>query len=261
MEELATGYGLVEGPRWDARDGSVWFSDVFGGGVFRLAPSGDVETVLEGRRGIGGLALHEAGGVVASGRDLVHVRDGALRDLLAVEGVVGFNDIHTDAEGGVLAGGLRYRPFRNEDPVPGGVWRLRADGTSEELFGGVVWPNGIGLSPDASVVYVSDYAQACVWAWDGGAQARRFARAPEGDACDGLAVDSEGSVWVALGAGGIARFAPGGSLEERIEVPADFTASVSFGGEDMRDLYVATASTLFRTRADVAGLPTPLARV
>jgi gluconolactonase len=263
MEILAEGRGLVEGPRWDERDGSVWFTDAIAGGVFRRDAGGEVETIDDERRGVGGLVLHEDGGAVASGRDLAHLgHEGEARSLLSVDGVTGFNDIEADLEGGVLAGALRYRPFKGEDPVPGAVWRLRADGTSEELFGGVVWPNGIGLSPDGAIVYVCDYQEACVWAWDGGEAASVHARAPEGASCDGLAVDADGGLWVALGqGGGIGRYGADGALAEVVDVPAEFVASVSFGGEDGRDLYVATVGALLRTRADVAGSPTYRARV
>jgi sugar lactone lactonase YvrE len=269
VEALAHGYGLVEGPRWDARDGSVWFSDALRGGVFRVTASGDVETMLAKRRGVGGLVLHADGGAVASGRELVHIRDAdeAWR-LLAVEGVVGFNDLFADAAGRVLAGGLRYRPFKGEDPVPGGVWRLGPEGESEELFGGVVWPNGIGLSPDGATVYVADYERACVLAWgEGDGEPRVAAQAPDGASCDGLAVDTEGGLWVALGqGGGIGRFSADGKLDAVLHVPAGFVSSVSFGGEDGRDLFVATMlsrrdGTLFHSHAEVAGLVAPLARV
>jgi sugar lactone lactonase YvrE len=263
FEKLVEGRGLVEGPRWDERDGSVWFTDAIAGGVFRRGADGTVETVDAQRRAVGGLALHEAGGVVASGRDLAHLSPGEeARALLSVDGVTGFNDIQPDLEGGLLAGALRYRPFKGEDPVPGEVWRLRANGSSEPLFGGVIWPNGIGLSPDGATVYISDYQAACVLAWDGGSEARVHARAPEGASCDGLAVDAEGGLLVALGqGGGIGRYSPDGSLVDVIDVPAEFVSSVAFGGDDGRDLYVATIGALLRTRADVAGSPTYRTRV
>ena len=61
LSTLARGYGLIEGPLWLPDEGLL-FSDVAHGGVFRLAADGAVETVVEHRRGIGGLAWHAAGG-------------------------------------------------------------------------------------------------------------------------------------------------------------------------------------------------------
>jgi sugar lactone lactonase YvrE len=246
---------------------------VIAGGVYRAAPDGTVETIVEKRRGVGGLVLHADGGVVASGRDLIHVRGGETRPLLALEGVTGFNDLHTDPGGRVLAGALRYRPLLGEDPVPGDIWRVAGPDDATLLCEGVTWPNGIGLSPGADRIYVSDYATAEVLTWrltDGGDAVERdvFSRAPRGS-CDGLAVDAEGGVWVALGEG-IAHFTPGGDLVEILDVPTSFVSSVSFGGPGLRELLIATADnlaeperggTVFRAPAPVAGLPTALATV
>ena len=86
-EVLAHGYGLAEAPTIDV-DGSLVFSDVLGGGVYRLDATGAVTTVVPKRRGVGGIAIHEAGGIVCSGRDLVHVREGhETRTVLHVDGV------------------------------------------------------------------------------------------------------------------------------------------------------------------------------
>lgn len=128
----------------------------------------------------------------------------------------------------------------------------------------VTWPNGIGLSPDGETIYLSDYAEKVVLALDrrGGAVAE-FCRSPAGSV-DGLAVDSDGGVWVALGEGGaIARFLADGALDELIALPAPFVSSLCFGGADMRDVLITTADserepelggTLLRARSEVAGL-------
>ena len=93
FETLAHGFGLVEGPRFDAA-GALYFSDVHGGGVYRRRPDGAIETVVQRRRGVGGIALHADGGVVISGRDICHVRNGASRILFQrPPGVGGFNDL------------------------------------------------------------------------------------------------------------------------------------------------------------------------
>jgi sugar lactone lactonase YvrE len=261
MEALATGYGLLEAPCADG-EGGVFFSDVLGGGVYRWSPAEAVEMVIPKRRGVGGMCLHADGGLVVSGRDLVHVRDGESRTLLALEGVTGFNDLAPAPDGSVYVGALRFNPFAGEDPVPGDVWHVAVDGTSEQVLDDVDWPNGIGVSADGGTVYVCDYASGAVRAHElesGGSV--EFARSPSGDA-DGLAMDAEGGVWVALGAsGGVGRFSPGGELEEVLDVPADFVSSLCFGGPDGRDLYVTTIGSLFRARVDVAGMAVAPAKV
>lgn len=274
METLAYGYRLVEGPRADL-DGNVYFSDAVGGGVYRRGADGTIATVIPKRRGIGGLVPHADGGLVVSGRDVVHVRNGESRVLLTVPGVLGFNDLTTDAEGRVLVGSLRTSSFEAGPRVPGELWRIGRDGQSEELYRDVAFANGVGLSPDGRVVYQSNYSEGEILAHDldadGHAGNRRvFARVPRGNP-DGLAVDETGGVWVALGSGGgIGRFAPDGALRDVVTIPATFVASLCFGGRDRRDLYVATmdngedvarGGTLFRTRVDVPGLIAPLARV
>jgi sugar lactone lactonase YvrE len=265
MEELASGYGLLEAP-CAGEGGSVYFSDVLGGGVHRWSPDGGVDTVVPKRRGIGGMCLHADGGLVVSGRDVVHVKDGDSRTVFALDGVAGFNDLATDSEGRVYAGTLRFMPFADETPVPGEIWRIDCVGEAAELFGGIEWANGIGFSPDERTIYSCDYARGEILAHDltdgGEATGQRvFAHSPSG-AADGLAVDSEGAVWVALGSGGsVGRFRPDGSLDREVDVPADFVSSICFAGNDHRDLYITTVGALFRTRVAVPGLPVEPATV
>src|SRR5437762_3316526 len=124
METLVFGYGLVEAPRIDGA-GNLYFSDAIDGGVYRRAPDGAVSVVVPKRRGVGGLVLHVDGGVVVSGRDVSHVREGETRVLLTVEGVLGGNPdgLAVDEAGGVwvaLGSG-------------GGIARFRPDGGLERL--------------------------------------------------------------------------------------------------------------------------------
>src|SRR5262249_34082005 len=75
FETLAYGYGLIEGPRVDGA-GNLYFSDVTNGGVYRRRPDGSIDTVVPKRRGVGGIALHADGGLVISGKNICHVKDG-----------------------------------------------------------------------------------------------------------------------------------------------------------------------------------------
>jgi gluconolactonase len=269
VDALAWGYRLAEAPTADG-EGNVYFSDALGGGIYRWSSDGRVETVIPKRRGVGGMCLHAGGGLVVTGRQVLHVREGKSRALLEIDGVTGFNDLAPGPDGSVYVGTLRFMPFGGENPVPGEVWQI-GPRSAEELFGGIEWANGIGLSPDGETIYACDFASGEVTAFEpAGGERRVFARSPSGDA-DGLAVDVEGGVWVALGSGGgIGRFSPEGALDEVVDVPAGFVSSLCFGGEDGRDLYVTTADntddpsragTLFRTRVGVAGLPVAAATV
>ncbi|MDJ0847258.1 MAG: SMP-30/gluconolactonase/LRE family protein [Myxococcota bacterium] len=275
IETLATGYGLVEGPRVDGED-RVYFSDARGGGVYRRSPDGRVDTIVPKRRGVGGIALHADGGIVISGRDICHVRDGESLTLFRLEGVPGFNDLFTDREGRILVGSQRFSPFsEGQERVPGELYRIGLEGKGECLYGDVLLTNGIGFSPDGKTLYHSDSQAGHVIVHDVDDQGRLSNRRPlgrcEGGAPDGLAVDESGGVWVALyGAGCVARYTPEGALDARVEVPARQVTSVCFGGRDRRDLYVTTGDhrddpglggCVFRTRVDATGLPAPLARV
>jgi gluconolactonase len=275
FETLVTGYGLVEGPRVDDEN-RLFFSDARGGGVYCRTPDGRIETVVPKRRGVGGIAIHAEGGIVISGRDINHVRDGSSRIVFRKDGVPGFNDLFTDAEGRVLVGSQKADPFaEGAKTIPGELYRIGAAGAVEKLYGNVGLTNGIGFSPDGTRLYHSDSARGHVIGHtvdpEGRCTQRCVFAEPAGGAPDGLAVDEAGCVWVALYGGGcVARYTPDGALDHVLEVPARLVASLCFGGPDRRDLYVATGDnsndralggSIFRTRVDVAGLPAPKARV
>lgn len=264
VEVLATGYGLVEAPRDDGA-GGLFFSDVTRGGVYHRDREGRVETIVPRRRGVGGIVRHADGGLVISGRNVCHVREGKTRVLWAREDVPGFNDLFADAEGRVYVGSLRSDPFAAGDRVPGELYRIDAEGQGEVVYDGVGLSNGIGLSPDGRWLYHADTSTGSVWIHEVGSKGReRFASLDEG-APDGLCVDVEGGVWVAsFGGGCVLRYRADGALDRGLEVPARSVTSVSFGGTDARDLFVVSADhtedpglggCVFRARSDVAGLP------
>jgi gluconolactonase len=275
LETLATGYGLIEGPRVD-EENRLYFSDVVNGGVYRRAPSGRIETVIPKRRGVGGIALHAAGGIVVSGKNICHVRGGESRVLFDLENTPGFNDLFTDAEGRILVGSLRSDPFSADGPRdPGELYRIEAEGGAKMLYGDVALTNGIGLSPDGRRLYHNDSARNQVVAHDvtedGSCANRRvFAEAPRGSP-DGLAVDEDGYVWIAAYGGGcVTRFTPDGRLDRHLDVPAKVVTSLCFGGPERRDLYLVTADntgdpalggTVFRTQVETPGLSVALARI
>jgi D-xylonolactonase len=278
LETLAHGYGLIEGPRVDERN-RLYFSDVPNGGVYRRSPDGSVETLIPRRRGVGGIALNAAGGIVCSGRSLIGWSETTRqsRDLFAEwEGraLRGLNDLTVDAQGSVFVGSLEFDALSTDKPIPGNLFRVDPPGTTTKLWEGIEVTNGMGFSPDARLLYHCDSTTKAVWAYDVTADRRVkdrrvFATLPEGWP-DGMAVDVEGGVWVAVVRyGEVVRFKADGTLERRMKMPASMVTSLAFGGADMMDLYVVTADntedasrkgTIFRMRADVPGLAVPKAR-
>jgi sugar lactone lactonase YvrE len=257
-------HSLLEGPRLSPL-GDLIYSDVIAGGMWACGPDGIVRELLPKRRGIGGIVAHADGGWVISGKSLLHILpDGTQREVRVDGAVCGYNDLGATPDGELLAGVLRYRPMAGEEPRNGQLIAIGHDGALRTLNEDVQWPNGIGVSPGGETVYISDYAHQLVLAVPlQGGRSEVFARMPEGSA-DGLAVDAEGGVWVALGeGGGIARFLADGSLDEVVSMPAGFVSSLSFGGSDMCDVLITTADnhvnpelggTLIRARSAVAGL-------
>ena len=275
LETLAYGYGLLEGPRVDAND-NLYFSDVPNGGVYRRSPSGEVSTVIPRRRGVGGIALHADGGVVVSGKNICHVKDGQTRILFQRDDIPGFNDIFTDSAGRVYVGSLRSDPFKEGARTPGELWRVEGEGKATEMYGNVGLTNGIGFSLDGKMIYHADSAGPHLIVHDvapNGTMTNRraIAQMESGTIPDGLCVDEAGCIWVAVYGGRcVTRYTPDGKLDRKIEVPAKAVTSVCFGGKDSRDLYIVTADntevpdrkgTIFRTRVETPGVSVPLARV
>lgn len=266
METLAWGYGLLEGPRFDA-DGSLYFCDASEGGVYRRAPDGSIETVVPKRKAVGGIALHADGGIVISGRDISHVRGGESRVVFKCN-APSLNDIFVDAQGCLIVGTVQGAHLSRDNRVPGECIRIDKAGHATELYNGILLTNGIGLSPDNSVLYHADTGGRCVIAHDYSAEGkvgnRRMLVQRDGFVPDGLAVDEAGTVWVAdlSGSQAVIGFAADGREVARIAVPARRPTSLCFGGHDRRDMYIVTADntdiperrgTVLRTRVDVPG--------
>jgi len=269
---LAVGFGLAEGPVVD-QGGDLWVSDAMRGGVHRVGP-GEPATYVPGRRGVGGLVRHVSGALLAAGPDVAVVDERGAHAVLTEPSAAGFNDLGAGPAGELLAGELHYRPFRGEPPVPGRVAIVDIDGRGRRFEGTVTWPNGIAVSA-TGWVYVADFAAGVVlrarWSEIGNPVLEPWWSSPSGQA-DGLAVDEEGCVVVALGAGaGLARVRPDGTTDTIRAVPAGFVSSVCFAGDDRRDLVVTTGGDptrrdaaggrVLRVAVDVPGLPVPAVAV
>lgn len=186
-----------------------------------------------------------------------------------------FNDGKCDPAGRFWAGTMS---MRGEGPV-GALYRLDTDLECHRVVEGIGTSNGLAWSADGSTFYYIDTPTHCVDAFDydmatGGIANRRtvFTFAEENENPDGMSIDVEGRLWVALWGGwAVVCVDPAkGEVIDRISIPVERVTSCCFGGEDLRDLYITTArvglaeqrkaeqphaGSVFRKRMDVAGPP------
>ena len=262
----------AEGPVWSPRWGGLRWVDMLAGDVLSLADDGTV-----GRRHVGQVAAalrpRTAGGAV-----LAVERGFALED---ADGTVTHLDpVWTDEsirmnEGGCDPDGRFYCGSMAYDASTGAaaLYRLDVDGTVHRVLDGVTISNGLEWSPDGARAYYDDTATHRVDVFDyvpgaGLTDRRPFVELPDHENPDGLTVDAEGGVWVALhGSGVVHRYTPSGVLDAVVQVPVAQVTACTFGGPNLDQLFLTTsregmapgddplAGCLFRADVGVAGPP------
>ncbi|MFD1149195.1 SMP-30/gluconolactonase/LRE family protein [Saccharothrix hoggarensis] len=236
---------LGEAPTWDHASGTLLWVDVLGNEVHRYNPSQGDDAVLEVPQHVGAAKPRTRGGLVLNLRDGVALvdRDGAKTWLVywARDGVRG-NDAAVDPAGRLWAGTMRY----DEGPE-GWLARVEPNGDAKVVLDKVSVSNGIGWSPDGTLMYYVDSAERRIDVLDydrdsGEATNRRPLADVRRGLPDGLTVDSSGAIWVALwGGAAVHRYRPDGGLDAEVELPVAQPTACCFGGPDFTDLYVTTA--------------------
>jgi sugar lactone lactonase YvrE len=245
---------LGEGVRWDARRDELLAVDILAGRVFRghVADDGSLSLVRDywvpGTVGAIVPVQDDEGWMVAAGRGFVHLRpDGSLRPIVPVTPVgARMNDGACDPQGRFWAGTLA-NDFR---PGGGALYRLDPKGHIELMLGDLTISNGLGWSPDGTIMYLADSGPRLVHAFrfngDSGtiSDGRVLITVAEDlGAPDGLTVDADGDLWVAIyGGGQVHRYSPAGALRDVLPVPADQCTSCAFAGPQLNRLYVTTAT-------------------
>ncbi|PZG54149.1 calcium-binding protein [Spongiactinospora gelatinilytica] len=234
---------LGEGPTW-YHDRLIWV-DIPACEVHEYIPASGTDSVREVPQHVGAAKPRAGGGLV------VNLRDGA--GLLAagggfrwlaewpIEGRRG-NDAGVDPHGNLWAGTLSY------GGGGGSLYRVTPDGEVVTFLDRVGTSNGIAWSPDGALMYYVDTDTGRVDVFDtdpeGGLPRgrRTFAEIDRG-LPDGITVDADGCVWVALWDGAaVRRYTPGGDLDREVEVPVSRPTACAFGGPGLADLYITSAT-------------------
>lgn len=262
-----------EGPVWSSSWGGLRWVDMLAGDVLTLEEDGSVD-----RRHVDAIAAvvrprREGGAILAIERGFAFEKtDGSLTRLgdLWSGDEVRMNEGGCDPDGRFYSGSMAY----DKRPGAGSLYRIDPDLEVSVVLDGLTISNGLEWSPDGSIAYHVDTPthQISVFDYDPelGLTGRRvFVEIPaERGGPDGLTVDSEGGVWVALfGGGAVHRYTPGGALDQIVELQARQVTACTFGGPDLDELFITTsrenlepdddplAGALFRAEVGVRGLP------
>ena len=282
VEQVADGFQFIEGPVWvgGATDGHLLFSDIPGDTVYRWSEADGTSVFLNpvflpeletnGQGGSNGLTLDLEGRVVLcehGNRRLARVEEDGSRTTLAdrYEGnrLNSPNDVVFHSSGAAF---FTDPPYGLASPEAAeldwnGVYRLDPDGTVHLLADGQTRPNGIGLAPDETTLYVANSdGEARQWmaypvdddlGLGEGTVLLDLTDSEDAGVPDGFAVDSAGNLW-ASGPGGIVVISPEGDHLGTIR-PPEQPANAAFGN-DGRTLYLTAQTGLYRIDTLVAGL-------
>jgi len=241
---------LGEGPVWVAAERALYWVDINGRRIFRLSESGERREWPTPMR-VGSIAPRARGGFIAGtdrGIALVDLDQDRFEVVASPEQHLPhnrFNDGKVDRQGRFWAGTMDDR----EKGSAGALYRIDPDRTCTAIDGGYGITNGPAFSPDGARMYHSDTLRQVTYAFDldaaGEATNRRvFVQFGAGDGHpDGMTVDAEGCLWIALWGGWcVRRFSPDGDLLRTVEMPVEQPSSCAFGGPGLDRLYVTSAT-------------------
>lgn len=243
---------LGEGPFWHPLERKLYWVDIKGPAIHAFDPRTGGRQTWPMPEQLGCIAPRRDGGFVAglkSGFAFVDLERGTIERIGNPEPDRPdnrFNDGKCDGAGRFWAGTMDD----TLQQASGWLYCLDANRRWQRRDGPYVCTNGPAFSPDSATLYHTDTVGRTIYAFDlavDGTPSRKrvFVRFTKADGFpDGMTVDTAGFIWVAhWGGGRVTRFRPDGAVERTIDLPVAQVTSCAFGGDDLRTLFVTTAST------------------
>jgi gluconolactonase len=255
---VADGYRFTEGPAPNAQ-GEVFFNDIPSSKAYKIDLEGKVSVFIADTKQANGQSFGPDGRLyaVATGAGQVLAYDSAGKSTVVAEGIRG-NDLVVRHDGGMYV----------TNPGGGGggggskVWYISPDGKKREVDQGLRFPNGVTLSPDQTLLYVTDFASHWVYSYqvqrDGSLlDKQRFFHLHSPDTADesgpdGMRVDRNGRLYVATRMG-IQVCDQAGRVNCIIPTPNGRVANLCFGGADFQTLYATCGDRVFKRKVKVKG--------
>ena len=240
---------LGEGPVWVEREAALYWVDIKGWKIFRIDEAGERREWTTPFR-VGSLVPRASGGFIAGtdeGIAEIDLEAGRFTILHHPEAHLPdnrFNDGKVDRSGRFWAGTMDD----TEQQATGTLYRVAPDLTASAIDGGYKITNGPAFSLSGDIMYSTDTARQVTYAFDldahGNATNRRtFAAFGKGDGNpDGMTVDAEGCLWIAVWGGWcLRRYSPVGECIGTLELPVGQPTSCAFGGANLDRLYITSA--------------------
>ena len=242
---------LGEVPRWHAGENALYWIDALRPAVHRLDPAtGQVESWTPPEK-LGSFAPSAGGGLIIAGRNgfaLYDPRDGNFQRIAdpenkAEENIL--NDGRCDGRGRFWAGSMTKTMQR----ASGKLYRVEKDRV-DACDDGIWVSNGVAWSPDQRTLYFADSHVHTIFAYDYDVASGRIGKRrvfvdakDKAGVPDGASCDAEGFLWTAMFDGAcIARYTPDGRLDRTVAMPVSRPTACTFGGPDLRTMYVTTAT-------------------
>jgi len=244
---------IGEGPVWLEDEQRLVWVDIKGHHVHWLDPKTGRLEQIDVSADVGAVAPTTSGALIAAagnGFQALDQKSGRIKTLAVAEPDRPgnrMNDGKCDSRGRFWAGTMAD----DETPGAGGLYRLNLDYTVDRMLSDVTVSNGLDWTADDRLMYYIDSASHRVDVLDFESSAGTIAnRRPliqidKSDGMpDGMTLDAEGGLWVALWGGwSVRRYRPDGSFDLEIKIPASKVSSCVFGGPDLSDLYITTAAS------------------
>ncbi|TMF66290.1 MAG: SMP-30/gluconolactonase/LRE family protein [Chloroflexi bacterium] len=244
---------IGEGPVWLEDEQRLVWVDIKGHHVHWLDPKTGRLEQIDVSADVGAVAPTTSGALIAAagnGFQALDQKSGRIKTLAVAEPDRPgnrMNDGKCDSRGRFWAGTMAD----DETPGAGGLYRLNLDYTVDRMLSDVTVSNGLDWTADDRLMYYIDSASHRVDVLDFESSAGTIAnRRPliqidKSDGMpDGMTLDAEGGLWVALWGGwSVRRYRPDGSFDLEIKIPASKVSSCVFGGPDFSDLYITTAAS------------------
>ena len=267
LKQLCSGYLFSEGPVWDIKTDTLYFTDFQKFQIWQWTENGGVKLYRENSNRAIGLSM-DANGRIVSAESKAHAiayADHEKSEIIANsfqgkllnspndavvsrDGFIFFTDPYSEAMGEPREIGYN------------GIFSISPRGEIHLVDDSFERPNGIAFSPDESVLYVNDTKKQSIFAYsvnkDKVTQKTGLFAQVDGSygkgVVDGMKLDIEGNVYV-TGPGGIWVFSPAGDPLAILYIP-ELAGNLCFGGKDSRTLYITASTSVYSLDVGIPGI-------